>query len=370
MENLNTSSDASATSWLSDLLLDEIEDCNLFQQCDQNLLDDEEFLSHDIATVLQEGILDQPMLSSESYTSYHVSNSETLINSSTDETNLNRPTKKIKTKNTTSNLQHLSISPTSSHSSHTSQNISFENLDPLSSPATYFHGFGCTLNTKQNEDVLVQLSQPQHRNMTQNHKGSSKNPQGRGTKRSLANAHDHIIAERKRREKLSQSLIALAALIPGLKKMDKASVLGDAIKYVKELQERLKVLEEEKKKSSAVECDDHSNSSSKEKEKEKDNVCNECEVARDEERLPHVEARVSDNNVLLRIHCEKQKGLLLKIMVEIQSLNLSIVNSSVLPFGDSILDITIVAQMGKGNKLTRKNDIVKNIRVAALRSMS
>lgn len=194
-------------------LLEEIEDCNLFQQCDQNMLDDEEFLSHDIASVLQEGILDQPMLSSESYTAYPASNSET---------NLDRPTKKMKTKSTT-NLQDLS--PSSSHSSHTSQNLSFENLVPLS-PATYFHGFDSTLNTKQNEEVLVPLSQPQHRNMTQNRKGSSKNqnfetknPQGHGTKRSLANAHDHIIAERKRREKLSQSLIALAALIPGLKKV-------------------------------------------------------------------------------------------------------------------------------------------------------
>lgn len=186
------------------------------------MLDDEEFLSHDIASVLQEGILDQPMLSSESYTSYPASNSETFINPPTDETNLDRPTKKMKTKSTI-NLQDLS--PSSSHSSHTSQNLSFENFDPLS-PATYFHGFDCTLNTKQNEDVHVPLSQHQHGNMTQNCKGSSKNqnfetkyPQGHGTKRSLANAHDHIIAERKRREKLSQSLIALAALIPGLKKV-------------------------------------------------------------------------------------------------------------------------------------------------------
>lgn len=43
-----------------------------------------------------------------------------------------------------------------------------------------------------------------------------------GTKRvgsRLAQAQDHIIAERKRREKLSQRFIALSSIIPGLKKV-------------------------------------------------------------------------------------------------------------------------------------------------------
>lgn len=35
----------------------------------------------------------------------------------------------------------------------------------------------------------------------------------------LSQAHDHIVAERKRREKLSQRFIALSALVPGLKKV-------------------------------------------------------------------------------------------------------------------------------------------------------
>ncbi|MCI46772.1 transcription factor bHLH25-like, partial [Trifolium medium] len=60
---------------------------------------------------------------------------------------------------------------------------------------------------------------------------------------------------------------------------------------------------------------------------------------------PHVDARILDKDVLIRIHCKKQKGLLLKVLFEIQKLHLFVVNSSVLPFGDSILDITIVAQV-------------------------
>lgn len=333
MEKLNSSSNSSSTSWLSDLLLEEmeIEGCDLFQQCEQNLFGEEEFLSNDIASIFQqeENFQHQPLLSSESYSSSYPL-----------EKNFERPNKKLK-KNT------------SSPSSTTSQILSFD----------------CTLNTKKNK--VVPLSQTE---LPQNRKGSLQKqnivetikPQGQGTKRSVAHNQDHIIAERKRREKLSQCLIALAALIPGLKKMDKASVLGDAIKYVKELQERLRVLEEQNKNShvqSVVTVDepqlsyDSSNSDDSEA------------ASGNNETLPHVEAKVLDKDVLIRIHCQKQKGLLLKILVEIQKLHLFVVNNSVLPFGDSILDITIVAQMGMGYNLTR-NDLVKKLRVAALRAMS
>jgi hypothetical protein len=169
----------------------DIEDCdNLFQQCEQNLFGDEEFLTHDIASVLQqdESLLEQqPLLSSES--SYY----------------LERPNKKLKT-----NTVLQDVSPVSSPSSITSQILSFD----------------CTLNTtKQNQ--VVPLSSQKHVQLPQNRKGSlqnknigeTKNSQGQGTKRSGAHNQDHILAERKRREKLSQCLIALAALIPGLKKV-------------------------------------------------------------------------------------------------------------------------------------------------------
>jgi len=174
--------------------------------------------------------------------------------------------------------------------------------------------------------------------------------------------------------------------------MDKASVLGEAIKYVKELQERLKILEEKNNKNrdeksvvvmvkkSWLSYHDGSPSAAADGDR--------CF----RESLPRVEARVSDNDVLLRIHCQNRKGLLLKILVEIQNLHLFVVNSSVLSFGESIIDITIVAQvkkskyfsgfliiysdkwlpflqMGTEYKLT-VNDLVKNLRMATLKSMS
>ena len=126
--------------------------------------------------------------------------------------------------------------------------------------------------------------------------------------------------------------------------MDKASVLGDAIKYLKQLQERVKTLEEQTKKKNTESVilvkksqvfDDGANSSTDEK----------FSTIPYDEPLPEIEARVSDHNVLIKIYCERSKGVLEKIIGEVEKLHLSIINSSFMTFGASVVDITILAQV-------------------------
>ncbi|KAJ0441740.1 putative transcription factor bHLH family [Helianthus annuus] len=164
---------------------------------------------------------------------------------------------------------------------------------------------------------------------------------------------DHILAERKRREKLSQRFIALSALVPGLKKMDKASVLGDAIKYLKTLKEKVKTLEEETKKKPNVESVFSVNRHG---------------VLADGNPLPEVEARCSGKDVLIRVHCEKKTGIVEETLALIQKHHLSIINTTAMAFATSALDITVVAQMDQEFTITMK-DLVNNLRTGLQRFM-
>ncbi|KAJ8769399.1 hypothetical protein K2173_002603 [Erythroxylum novogranatense] len=282
---------------------------------------------------------------------------------------LERPAKQLKATSWSScTTDQIPSRASPSSSSHI---ISFENS--ISSPATsqYFH----TLDPKTAKPKIevgnhetVNYQPLISKDSLEDQYGSTYF--GQGTKRAAGamsrtptHAQDHVLAERKRREKLSQRFIALSAVVPGLKKMDKASVLGDAIKYLKHLQERVKTLEEKtaKKsmesvifvKKSQVYVDDESSST----EENSDGCC--------DQPLPEIEARVSDRDVLIRIHCEKQKGNSLKILSELEKFHLNVINTSVLPFGRSTLDVTVVCQMDSKFSITIK-DLIKNLRQALL----
>ncbi|PIM97322.1 hypothetical protein CDL12_30208 [Handroanthus impetiginosus] len=148
--------------------------------------------------------------------------------------------------------------------------------------------------------------------------------------------------------------------------MDKTSVLGDTIEYIKHLQERLKTVEEQTenqtmvvKKSQIVEDDENEN------EDEDGESCSSTSYG---QPLPEIETRISDKSVYLKIQCEKLKGVLVTILSVLEKLNLAVRNISVMPFGSSALDITITAEMQEISVAAK--DIVKNLRSALLQAAS
>ncbi|WJX74961.1 hypothetical protein P8452_58548 [Trifolium repens] len=161
--------------------------------------------------------------------------------------------------------------------------------------------------------------------------GTDASVQGTKRVRSSWKIQDHIMSERKRRHEMAEKFIQLSSIIPGLKKIDKVSVLGEAINHVKNLKQRIAMLEQQ---------------------------------SYERRKLLEVEAIGIESEkelLLIRIHCEKLKGILLKLLALLESMDLSVSTSSMLPFGKNALHITIIAKMGKEYKI-KEEALVKKLR--------
>ncbi|KAK7389501.1 hypothetical protein VNO78_24602 [Psophocarpus tetragonolobus] len=185
----------------------------------------------------------------------------------------------------------------------------------------------------------------------ESHAKPRENNFNRGTKRARTSSETqhHIMSERKRRQDIAEKFIALSAIIPGLKKIDKATVLGEAINYMRQLEQRIAVLEK----------GNDNNKSIKSVMVTKSGLCSAS--ASCNEVIPEVEARGLDKDVLIRIYCHKRKGIMLKLLALLKDVHLSIASTSVLPFGNSILSIIIIAQMTEKYNLTM-NDLVNKVK--------
>jgi hypothetical protein len=134
--------------------------------------------------------------------------------------------------------------------------------------------------------------------------------------------------------------------------MDKATILSDATRYVKELQEKLKALEDGgcgsndrsiteswvlvKKPCIAVPDEDAAGSSPSW------DSSGTTSPARNP--LPEIEARFLNKNVMVRIHCLDGKGVAVRVLAELEELHLSIIHANVMPFQACTLIITITAK--------------------------
>ncbi|RZS11028.1 hypothetical protein BHM03_00042305 [Ensete ventricosum] len=215
-----------------------------------------------------------------------------------------------------------------------------EDMDPDASfPASLLHVPG--VSTKPKEEMRVLAAGGKHEAVL--HQGTTAVNAGA----TLSQAQEHIIAERNRREKLNQKFIALSAIIPGLKKVPSVAWYRRHVSlllYVKELEARVKALEDQNvkrtvesvvlvKKSQPSAADDDGSSSDES-----------FDAQPSQKPFPEIEAKVSGKTVLVRIHCENRKGVIVKILSEIESINLTVTNTNVMPFLGSSINITVTAQ--------------------------
>lgn len=132
--------------------------------------------------------------------------------------------------------------------------------------------------------------------------------------------------------------------------MDKATILLDATRYLKELQEKLKDLEA---------------GGSSGRSKETLVLVNHAAAARDDDdddgsrlpaspagtptarkQLPEIEVRFSESekSVVVRVHCENRKGVVVNVLTEVEELHLGSIHANIMPFTACTRIITITAK--------------------------
>jgi transcription factor MYC2 len=168
----------------------------------------------------------------------------------------------------------------------------------------------------------------------------------------------HVQAERQRREKLNQRFYALRAVVPNVSKMDKASLLGDAIAYINELQSKLQEAEtqikdlkthvcassDKRQDSFAVGRGSSDNSAKKGLNPRPQGSGNSTSVLGESmgEKKPTIAVHILGQEAMIRVNCMRDSYASMHMMMALQELQLEIRHSNTSTTQDMVLHIFIV----------------------------
>ncbi|XP_047307187.1 transcription factor NAI1-like isoform X1 [Impatiens glandulifera] len=193
------------------------------------------------------------------------------------------------------------------------------------------------------------------------------NKRSRSMSKSKSQIKDHIMNERKRREKLGQLFIALAAMVPGLKKTDKGSIIVAAIENLKQLKMRETSLRNEVNKIKKKSYTEHVTAKSKEGKIQTTNdlkISSSCSstispATTNSTVVLEVDVKYEERKILIRLNISRKKLAIANLLNEIESIDLKVTNCYWFPFEDSYLVITIIVEMDAQFSLTTKELVTK-----------
>ncbi|XP_009774018.1 transcription factor bHLH18-like [Nicotiana sylvestris] len=161
---------------------------------------------------------------------------------------------------------------------------------------------------------------------------------GGTARRTGEQAEEHLLAERKRRQKMTKLFVSLASLLPGLTKMDKASILEGATSFIRQIREKTETMKGHLKTKT------NNEKGAVPAVKKARNY--EHQYSIDMSILPEIEIRSLEEEVLITVYCKKKyTGIIDEILGVIQKLHLTIKSSNFMSFGSTAIHITVVAQM-------------------------
>ncbi|KAG2692004.1 hypothetical protein I3760_08G032700 [Carya illinoinensis] len=164
-------------------------------------------------------------------------------------------------------------------------------------------------------------------------------------------ASKNIVSERNRRKKLNDRLFALRAVVPNISKMDKASIIKDAIKYIQELQEQERRIQAEimelesvkSKKNLGYDFEQELPILLRSKKKRTDQFYD-SGVSRTSP-IEVLELRVTDmgdKTVVVSLTCSKRTDTMVKLCEVFESLKLKIITTNITAFSGRLVKTVFV----------------------------
>ncbi|KAK1552373.1 hypothetical protein Q3G72_015521 [Acer saccharum] len=173
----------------------------------------------------------------------------------------------------------------------------------------------------------------------------------------------NLVTERNRRNRIKDGLYALRALVPKISKMDRASIVGDAIEYIGELQQEFKKLneeleeieEEERKEKAELKSSklDGLHESTRYLPPTEHNKSSGDSAERKTEALVEVN-HIGERDFLIKYVCEQKRCGFARLMEAIHSLGMQTVEANVTTLNGMVLNSLKVESVTKGGHSTRK----------------
>ncbi|CAI8602961.1 unnamed protein product [Vicia faba] len=177
------------------------------------------------------------------------------------------------------------------------------------------------LHTKSHDETS-----PQTRDAAGVNADPSARLRGKGTPQDELSAN-HVLAERRRREKLNERFIILRSLVPFVTKMDKASILGDTIEYLKQLRRKIQDLETRNRQmeSEITGVTVLVGPTEKKKVRIVEGNGGGAVRAKAVEVVASVQVSIIESDALLEIECLQREGLLLDVMMMLRELRIEVI---------------------------------------------